>query len=48
MKTKLTLRLEDELIDRAKSHAKKTWKVGITDCSGLFFVIGLETGKRNF
>ena len=45
MQTKLTLRLDDELIKRAKSYAKKSGKSLSQIVAGFFALLDSEPGK---
>ena len=46
MKTKLTLRVEDELIDRAKSHAKKRGTSVSQIVAGYFSLLDQKPEKE--
>lgn len=46
MQTKLTLRLDDELINRAKSYAKKRGKSVSQIVAGYFSLLDAEPGKE--
>ncbi len=46
MHTKLTLRLDDELINRAKSYAKKSGKSVSQIVAGYFSLLDAESGKE--
>ena len=46
MQTKLTLRLDDELINRAKSYAKKRGKSVSQIVAGYFSVLDAEPEKK--
>ena len=46
MKTKLTLRLDDELINRAKSHAKKRGKSVSQIVAGYFSLLNQKPERE--
>jgi hypothetical protein len=46
MQTKLTLRLDDELINRAKSHAKKRGKSVSQIVANYFSILDAKPGKE--
>ncbi len=48
MQTKLTLRLDDELINRAKSYAKKCGKSVSQIVAGYFSLLDVEPEKGTF
>ncbi len=48
MKTKLILRLDDELINRAKSYAKKSGKSVSQIVAGYFSLLDAEPEKETF
>jgi len=48
MKTKLVLRLDDELINRAQSYAKKSGKSVSQIVAGYFSLLDAEPEKETF
>lgn len=46
MQTKLTLRLDDELINQAKAYAKKSGKSVSQIVAGYFSLLGVEPQKE--